>query len=115
MNEHIALIIKTVRIANGLTQAEFAEKLEVTPGHIGSLEQGSSGLSVKLMGMIVKTFNVDANIFFGKTQQETISLDANAIKLAQNALSAVSEQLRDYARISNRASLSVDDSLNESK
>jgi transcriptional regulator with XRE-family HTH domain len=40
--------IIAARTALGLTQAAFAEKLGVSPGHIGDLERGHRTLSLKL-------------------------------------------------------------------
>ena len=41
--------VKDLRIANGLTQAEVAEKLNVTPGFISNVEKGRSAMSLRLL------------------------------------------------------------------
>ena len=41
--------VKELRIANGLTQAEVAEKLNVTPGFISNVEKGRSAMSLRLL------------------------------------------------------------------
>ena len=41
--------IKELRIANGLTQAEVAEKINVTPGFISNVEKGRSTMSLRLL------------------------------------------------------------------
>ena len=98
MSDHVALVIKIVRRNNGLTQAELAEELGVTPGHIGSLEQSRAKPSFEVMRDIVEKYNVDANLFFGKVQQDTRSIDEDTIQFFQSLLSKVSDQMGDYAR-----------------
>ena len=41
--------VKELRIANGLTQAEVAEKLNVTPGFISNVENGRTAMSLRLL------------------------------------------------------------------
>ena len=41
--------VKELRIANRLTQAEVAEKLNVTPGFISNVEKGRSAMSLRLL------------------------------------------------------------------
>ncbi len=41
--------VKELRIANGLTQADVAEKLNVTPGFISNVEKGRSAMSLRLL------------------------------------------------------------------
>jgi len=106
MKEHIALIFKTVRTANKLTQAELAEKIDVSPGHIGLLEQGKAKPSYEVMEKMVCLYNIDANLFFGRTQKNTKSINASMIQSAQNMLSMVSEHLKTYGD-------DVDNSLTE--
>ena len=98
MSEHVAFVIKTVRNNFGLTQAELAEELGLTPGHIGSLEQGRANPSFGVIKDIIEKYNIDANLFFGKTQQDARSIDENTIQFFQNMLSNVSEQMGDYSR-----------------
>jgi len=70
MYEYIAFTVKLIRESMGLTQAEFAEKVGTSAGHIGSLEQGKAKPSYDLIYEIIKLSNVDANIFFGRTHKE---------------------------------------------
>jgi len=96
MNKQIALIFRTVRTANKMTQAEIAEMLGVSPGHIGLLEQGKAKPSYDVMDKMLTLFNVDANLFFGRTQRNTKSINATIIELMQNLLSEVNEQIQTY-------------------
>jgi len=96
MKEHIAIVIKTIRMSYGLTQAELAEELDVTPGHIGALEQGRATPSYELMEKIVIKYKIDANLFFGTTQQDASPTYELAKKTMENMLDAVSEHIREY-------------------
>jgi len=96
MNAQIALIFRTVRTANKMTQADIAEMLEVSPGHIGLLEQGKAKPSYDVMEKMLTLFSIDANLFFGRTQRNTKSINATIISLMQNLLSEVNEQIQTY-------------------
>jgi len=98
MSEYVAFVIKTVRKNNTLTQAKLAEDLGVSPSYIGTLEQGRGKPSFELMEKIIAFYNIDANLFFGKSQKDSRSIDENTIKHFQNLLSNVSEQIGDYGR-----------------
>jgi len=98
MNKHVASVIKIIRKTNKLTQAELAELLDVTPGHIGSLEQGKSNPSYKIMLIMMDIFNMDANIFFGKTNQDAVAINANTIQFIQGLLSEVDENIIEFKR-----------------
>ena len=41
--------VKELRIANGLTQADVAKNLNVTPGFISNVEKGRSVMSLRLL------------------------------------------------------------------
>ncbi|AZA95335.1 helix-turn-helix transcriptional regulator [Chryseobacterium shandongense] len=45
-----------------LTQAEFAEKLGVSRGHIASIEGGKNKISTQLMNKIFKVFNISDSV-----------------------------------------------------
>jgi len=96
MNEQIALIFRTVRTANKMTQADIAEMLGVSPGHIGLLEQGKAKPSYDVMEKMLTLFSIDANLFFGRTHRNTKSINATIIELMQNLLSEVNEQIQTY-------------------
>jgi len=96
MKKDIAAVIKLVRKDNSLTQAMLAEVLGFTPGHIGSLEQEKGKPSYDLMEQLIARYNIDANLFFGRTLSNTVSLDAKVLLEMQEKLGAVQDQLRLY-------------------
>ena len=98
MNDHISLVLKTVRKVNNLTQEEIAGEIGVSPGHIGSLEQGKANPSYEVMEKIVDKYDIDANLFFGRTQKNTKSINASTVKIMQNLLLEVNERMTTYAR-----------------
>jgi len=104
MNEHITRVFRNVRDENGLTQAQHAEMLGVSAGHIGTIEQGRTKPSYELMAKVVLRFDVDANGFFGR-EREPISADAaKSLLIMQNEaqssfdqyLSSINEILHRY-------------------
>jgi len=108
MNVNVAFVIKMVRKDKKLTQAELAEELGITPGHLGSLEQGRANPSYGIMKKIVVKYNIDANIFFGKTQQEAKPMHDYMAQFMKDKLSEVSEEINEYIRSINHASF-IDD------
>lgn len=51
--------IVSIRASLGLTQAQFAEALEVSPGHIGDLERGHRKLSLKVAARLERLAKLD--------------------------------------------------------
>ena len=98
MNEHIAFVIKTVRSVNRVTQAELAEVISKTPGHVGSLERGIATPSYKVMEKIIRKYDIDANLFFGRTRQDTASLIESTTKYFKNLLIEVNEKVATYEK-----------------
>lgn len=90
MNKHIAEVFKKLRDDNDLTQAEFAEELGFSAGHIGSVEQGRSKPSYDLMEKIILKYDIDANLFFGK-KRKTVHEETKKF-----VLSMVNEITRSY-------------------
>jgi len=98
MNEHVAFVIRTVRKVTGFTQAQLAEELEITPGHVASLEQGKANPSYGVMDRIISKYHIDANLFFGRPQKDAASIDVKEIETMQDLLSKVSEKLEAYGQ-----------------
>lgn len=103
MNEHIASVFKYVRKSTGMTQDALAEELGYSAGHIGMLEQGNARPSYKLMNMIIDKYNIDANHFFGSTQNAEKPIDTRAIEAIQNHLNEVREWVWTYAKSASKA------------
>jgi len=78
MDKCIVFAFKKVREDNDLTQAQLAEILGVSAGHIGTIEQGRSKPSYELMEKIVDLYDIDANLFF-RTKRKPISVDTAVI------------------------------------
>ena len=65
--------IKTVRIRKGITQAELAEKAELSEGHVIQVEGGFKALSVYSLSRVVEALEVSADyLLFGDTKQSTL-------------------------------------------
>ncbi len=74
--------LAALRIANGLTQAELAEAVGVTTDHIGHVENGSSGISLRFLIKICRILKITPNdVLSGEYETEaeddghTLSLD----------------------------------------
>ena len=52
--EKLAMTIKAARIAQGMSQEEFAEKLEVSSTHVKHMESGHRKPSVDILFKIVE-------------------------------------------------------------
>ena len=64
--------LKNIRKTTGMTQAEFAEKLEVSTATVASVENGSREAPKALMKSLVTKFNVDARwLLTGEGKPET--------------------------------------------
>ncbi|MCL2221422.1 MAG: helix-turn-helix transcriptional regulator [Oscillospiraceae bacterium] len=98
MYDYVALTIKTVRKAHNLTQEELASEVGVSAGHIGMLEQGRARPSYSLMKTMVLKYNVDANMFFGRTRKEVDSEYDKTILAVENLLEGVNEQIKSYRK-----------------
>ena len=61
--------IREVRKKNGLTQEEFASKVNISTTHIGSIERGLKGCSIELLVDIALVFNVSLDfLILGKSE-----------------------------------------------
>jgi transcriptional regulator with XRE-family HTH domain len=58
-------VFKSLRIREGLTQGEIAEKLGVTRSAVGNWEQGSREPDFETAEAIADFFNVDMNVLAG--------------------------------------------------
>lgn len=108
MNDYVSLTLKTVRKTYNLTQEQFASEIGVTPGHIGTLEQGRGRPSHELMEKIIIKYNVDANMFFGRTQKGAMYEREKTLLLVENLLEGVNETIRSYGRESRENLTEID-------
>ena len=90
MSKPVANIIKKIRKKHELTQAKFAEIIEISSGHVGMLEQGRTNPSYEIMDKIISKYDIDANLFFQAQakKNEVISKEMSKIfqKLTQSQL-----------------------------
>jgi transcriptional regulator with XRE-family HTH domain len=104
MENHTSAVIKKIRLEHNLTQAALAEAVGVSPGHIGTLEQGSAKPSFDLMGKFVLLYNVDANNFYGRTQYDARPEGEGAVLAVREMISNVQEYIESYMSASNQLS-----------
>ena len=62
--QNIGLLIKSYRKQAGLTQYELAEKIEIDEKQLGKIERGVHYPSVPTFLKIIKTLNMDINLFY---------------------------------------------------
>ncbi|MDB5161200.1 MAG: murA [Candidatus Saccharibacteria bacterium] len=69
-NEQIGLLISQIRQERGLTQAEFARRLNTSQSAVNRMEHGNQNLSLETLGRISEVLN-----------KQIISLGSNAVNL----------------------------------
>ena len=99
MEKHIASTIKGIREKNKLTQEQLAEVIGRTPGYVGMLEQGRGKPSYDVMKTIVDQYDIDANLFFGRTRSDAESMGADFFRLFQYMPAAVKAQFLNYSYV----------------
>lgn len=67
-------VIKDIRTANGLTQAEFADRLSISRSALTQLEAGNTKPSFEVLRVLAEDFDLDPSLFFprkksGKSMQ----------------------------------------------
>ena len=68
MNENYGEQIKSYRIDLGLTQGEVAAELEVTPGYISNVENGRTGMSLRMLIYYAKLMGVTLDSLVGNLE-----------------------------------------------
>lgn len=90
--------VKKYRKALGLTQIEFAEKLEVDQKHISFIENGNSFPSAGLIGKIAETLDVEPKNLFEIQEKPTAEEMKNSIiRLVNNASDKDLEKIYEYS------------------
>lgn len=98
----IGLLVKNYRKQAGLTQYELAEKIEIDEKQLGKIERGVHYPSVPTFLKIIKTLNMDINLFYaenvpvisheeGKLTRLIKSSTPKEINLAYKILEAIKE------------------------
>ncbi|MBQ9865399.1 MAG: helix-turn-helix transcriptional regulator [Lachnospiraceae bacterium] len=63
--------IKKIRLAQGATQAQFSEKVYITPNFLSEIENGKKGLSCETLYNICETQSLSSDyLLFGDTSDE---------------------------------------------
>ena len=65
--------IKSLRIGMGLTQAEVAKALNVTPGYISNVENNRTAMSLRLLIYYAKLMNITLDSLVGRIEPEYCS------------------------------------------
>ena len=66
--------IRRARSLLGLTQEQFAERIEISPQFLTEIETGKKGMSAETLYRICTTFHLSADyILLGRTAPETLS------------------------------------------
>ncbi len=94
--KYIAKKIKEYRRLCGLTQAELAEKIDISTKQISRLELGDFYPSLNTFFKIVETLNMDLNDFMLKAPNDDNKI---RIKLVNAIYNASEEELSFYDRL----------------
>lgn len=65
-------IFKQLRIASGLTQAEFSKRIGISRSTIGMYETGAREPDFETLEKIADFFNVDVDYLLGRTNKTTL-------------------------------------------
>ncbi len=79
--EEIGKRIKNIRIKNNLTQAIFAESLNISRQVISKVENGNGGVSLDLLDAIVSKYNVSLDYLIYGKEFYNIRLDKRSLKV----------------------------------
>ena len=64
--------IKQLRLENGLTQQELANRLELTKGYISQIERNISSPSLETFFSIIEVLGTDPTAFFSRLKDEQV-------------------------------------------
>jgi transcriptional regulator with XRE-family HTH domain len=94
--------LKKLRTAAGMSQAELATVLKLSPSYVGMCEQGRRVPSTDVLADIADVFNVDVDYLLGRSDQTTV-LDPSRLTPAMIVKDGEAYYLDDEAReIANR-------------
>lgn len=68
-----------LRLENGLTQKELAERVDTSPQNIDLYESGKRKINVEILGKIADVFNVSVDYLLGRTEIATMNEDIKAV------------------------------------
>ena len=95
MNENYGEQIKSYRINLGLTQAQVAKEMEVTPGYISNVENGRTAMSLRFLIYYAKLMGITLDELVGNLEPEykTNSLDNALLKELRKLSDSEKEKL----------------------
>ena len=79
--EKLAMTIKAARIAQGMSQEEFAEKLEVSSTHVKHMESGHRMPSVDILFKIVELTGMSVDEVISKKTKLENETDVNIMSI----------------------------------
>lgn len=68
--ENYGLMIKNLRIANGLTQNQVADSLGVTPGYISNVENNRTAMSLRILTYYARLVGCSLDSLVGELEPE---------------------------------------------
>ena len=75
--------LKFLRTQKGISQEEFSEKIDISPRHMCTIENGKSLPSIETFVKISKILDIDINKFFNLTPENSDNLLAEIYNLIQ--------------------------------
>jgi transcriptional regulator with XRE-family HTH domain len=87
--EIIGKKIRQMRIEKGFSQEEFSEKIDISPRHMCTIENGNSFPSIETFVKIASVLDIDINKFFNLNLAKNDNLRSEIYDLLQ--ISSVSE------------------------
>lgn len=105
INIQIGEQIRRAREQSGLTQEQFAERIDVSPQFVSDLERGVVGLSIPTLKRVCLTLNVSSDrILFGTAGTERSNMLAGRCsELSEEDFSALLELVTCFSTAIDRA------------
>ena len=90
----LGLLIKRLRYQNHLTQAELAEKADLSVNYIGDIENGRKSVSISIFSQVSEALQIRADrllkLYFEESE-ETMTVELNTIKKAYQNWKSLNE------------------------
>lgn len=83
--EIIGKKIRQIRIERGFSQEELSEKIDISPRHMCTIENGKSFPSIETFVKISEILDIDINDFFNLTPENNDVLRAEIYNLIQTS------------------------------
>ena len=83
--ELIGRKIRQIRKERGLSQEELSEKIDISPRHMCTIENGNSFPSIETFIKISEILDIDINEFFNLIPQKNDTLRADIYNLIQTS------------------------------